>query len=103
MSQKSGQLYTSQNHSGGRDRPGAADPLASVILCADPEKVVLGLLQPARRRADLELWSAGWVERNRAAGPAYRGSMREVEPGNDLPAPRVVCVRGFARQPPDPR
>src|SRR6266446_9282048 len=63
-------------------------PLASVILCADPEKVVLDLLQPARRRADLELWSAGWVERNRAAGPA----LREVEPGNARPAPRVVCV-----------
>ncbi len=41
--------------------------------------------------------ATGW------AGPAYRGSMREVEPGNDLPAPRVVCVRGFARQPPDTR
>ena len=26
-----------------------------------------------------------------------------VEPGNDLPAPGVVCVRGFARQPPYPR
>jgi len=26
-----------------------------------------------------------------------------VEPGNDLPPPSVVCVRGFARQPPDPR
>jgi hypothetical protein len=24
----------------------------------------------------------------------------QVEPGNDLPAPGVVCVRGFARQPP---
>jgi len=23
-----------------------------------------------------------------------------VEPGNDLPPPSVVCVRGFARQPP---
>ena len=26
-----------------------------------------------------------------------------VEPGNDLPAPGVGCVRGFARQPPIPR
>ena len=26
-----------------------------------------------------------------------------VEPGNDLPPPGVVYVRGFARQPPDPR
>jgi hypothetical protein len=25
-----------------------------------------------------------------------------VEPGNDLPPPGVVCVRGFARQPPIP-
>ena len=49
--------------------------MASVILCADPEKVVLDLLQPARR-ADLELWSAGWVERNRAGywTPGPRGS-----------------------------
>jgi hypothetical protein len=38
--------------------------------------------------------------------PSYAPTTRPflpVEPGNDLPAPGVVCVRGFARQPPYPR
>ncbi len=44
----------------------------------------------------------------RSSGPAYGALVRDasnvpVEPGNDLPPPGVVYVRGFARQPPDPR
>src|SRR6266511_1636789 len=44
----------------------------------------------------------------RSSGSAYGALVRDasnvpVEPGNDLPPPGVVCVRGLARQPPDPR
>jgi hypothetical protein len=43
----------------------------------------------------------------RSSGPAYRALVRDasnvpVEPGNEPPPPGVVCVRGFARQPPIP-
>src|SRR5437016_12637107 len=71
---------------------------ASSFALTRKRSCLISCSQPAGGR----IWNfgrqAGWNETERQARRIE--SMREVEPGNDLPAPRVVCVRGFARQPP---
>jgi hypothetical protein len=64
-----------------------------------------GFRNPSSNR---EIMGLAFDDEPVSPGPPYGALVRDasnvpVEPGNEPPSPGVVCVRGFARQPPDPQ